>query len=234
MGTPMPDIQTDWYAYWAAIVDAKHRHHTPEWLSFYARELLLYLPASPGRVLELGCGNGDLYGYLKDRFTSYVGVDFSPAMIRRFRAACPDAGLVVADVADLPLAGARFDAVFSNGVCQYLDEAMLGRSLDHVRRVLQPEGVYLIGNVPDSELRWHCYVGALGADRAVRPAQVIRRLARMAASGRPDELGHWYTRARLCRIARAHGFACRTHSSASYEYRFHALLRPLGEADPAA
>jgi SAM-dependent methyltransferase len=227
----MPEAEIDWLRYWAALDDARHRHDTPEWLSFYGRELLLYLPDPPGRVLELGCGNGDLYGTMRHRFAAYLGIDFSRAMIRRFRAAWPEARLVVADVVDLPLAGHRFDTVFSNGVCQYLDAAGLARHLDQVRALVSPGGLVLLGNIPDAELRWHCYAGALGADREVRPVQLALRLAQRALLGQPDEMGHWYSRARLCRIAEAHGFSCRTHSSASYEYRFHAVLRPRPEPD---
>jgi len=209
--------------------DARHRHQSEDWLSFYARELLLYFPDGASRTLELGCGNGDLYPYIAHRCATYLGVDFSPAMLRRFRAAHQGVALACADAADLPLADRALDCVFSNGVCQYLDPPMLRRNLDQVRALLAPSGVYLIGNIPDAELRWHCYAGALGADREVHLSGLLRRLFERAVLRKPDEMGRWYSRAEIGRLARARGYDCRTFSSASYEYRFHAMLRPRAE-----
>jgi len=37
-------------------------------------------------------------------------------------------------------------------------------------------------------------------------------------------MGNWYGRQQIVGVANRQGFTCRTFSSASYEYRFHALF----------
>src|SRR5262249_24115405 len=64
------------------------------WLAraaFFHQEDLRYLKfliSEGARVLELGCGSGDLLAALKPSFG--VGVDFSPGMIAQARQAHPD------------------------------------------------------------------------------------------------------------------------------------------------
>ena len=69
--------------------------------AFFHREDLLYLKFLIGeglRVLELGCGSGDLLAALKPAFG--VGVDFSEGMIEQARKAHPDLTFLVGDVED--------------------------------------------------------------------------------------------------------------------------------------
>ena len=75
-----------------------------KWLergAFFHDEDLLYLkfliPAG-ARVLELGCGTGDLLAALAPSFG--VGVDFSDGMIAQARKAHPDLTFFVGDVED--------------------------------------------------------------------------------------------------------------------------------------
>ena len=56
------------------------------------------------RVLEVGCGFGDLGAFIRERFegVSYRGVDLSPRMVEEGRRAHPGLELSVANVLDLP------------------------------------------------------------------------------------------------------------------------------------
>src|SRR5262249_7345286 len=75
-----------------------------KWLArgaFFHDEDLFYLNfliPEGARVLELGCGTGDLLAALKPSFG--VGVDFSGAMIEEARKAHPDLTFLVGDVED--------------------------------------------------------------------------------------------------------------------------------------
>jgi len=60
------------------------------------------------RVLEIGCGQGDLLAAVRP--SRGVGVDFSPLMLRRARARHPDLSFVAGDAHELPVASA-FDYV---------------------------------------------------------------------------------------------------------------------------
>jgi len=75
-----------------------------QWLAraqFFHAEDLLYLKFvinEGARVLELGCGTGDLLAALKPSYG--VGVDFSTAMIAQARQAHPELTFVVGDIED--------------------------------------------------------------------------------------------------------------------------------------
>src|SRR5262249_31741297 len=75
-----------------------------KWLergAFFHDEDLLYLKfliPEGARVLELGCGAGDLLAALRPSFG--VGVDFSAAMIDAARKAHPDLTFLVGDIED--------------------------------------------------------------------------------------------------------------------------------------
>ena len=62
-----------------------------------------------GRVIEIGCGEGDLLAALQPSFG--VGVDFSGEMVRRATARHPGLHFVQADAHDLSDLGGGFDAI---------------------------------------------------------------------------------------------------------------------------
>jgi trans-aconitate 2-methyltransferase len=84
-------------------------------------ELLARIPAAaPGRVVDLGCGPGNLTGLLKERWPEAVvsGVDSSPEMVARAReVAGIDVG--VGDVRTWEPAGA-VDVLLSNATLQWV------------------------------------------------------------------------------------------------------------------
>jgi len=71
-------------------------------------------------LLDVGCGLGDLWAFLKARRidVEYTGVDLSGKMVRAARRRQDDGRFVQADVfaADSPFAPASFDVVFCSGV----------------------------------------------------------------------------------------------------------------------
>src|SRR4051794_24415310 len=75
------------------------------------------------RVLEVGCGFGDLGAFIRERFegVSYRGVDLSPRMVEEGRRAHPGLELAVANVLDLP-AAETFDVVLAQGIFYLLRE----------------------------------------------------------------------------------------------------------------
>jgi SAM-dependent methyltransferase len=76
------------------------------------------------RVLEVGCGFGDLGAYIHERFegVSYRGIDLSPRMVQEGRRVHPGLDLEVADVLDLP-ASPRADVVVAQGIFYLLRDA---------------------------------------------------------------------------------------------------------------
>ena len=90
----------------------------------------LVRPVAGGRVVDLGCGSGELTAELHRRLGAgqTLGLDSSPAMLGRARPLAGD-GLrfEVGDIADF--GGGGWDVVFSNAALQWLPdhEALFGR-----------------------------------------------------------------------------------------------------------
>jgi SAM-dependent methyltransferase len=214
----------DWRSYWEDLDDPGRRHAEDSDAGRYAQELMMNFPASIRNCLELGCGEGSLYTYFQSRVEHYVGIDFSPAMLKRFDGEHPGLHLICADASQIPLSGMSFDFVFSVGLMQYFDEEQLRRNLRQVRELLVEGGTYLITFIPDSQLRLHYYALALKSE----PPSILgglRTALRVFVMRRSDGIGYWFHRHRVARVVQEEGFSCRTFSSNMYEYRFHALLQ---------
>ena len=90
-----------------------------------ARGLLDLLAAQPGdRVLDLGCGTGQLTAEIAATGAQVLGVDRSPDMIAEARAKFPALQFEVCDARELPFRG-EFTAVFSNAALHWIPQAEL-------------------------------------------------------------------------------------------------------------
>lgn len=97
-------------------------------------------PKAGERILDLGCGTGDIAATLADRGARVVGVDASPAMIDNARTRFPAIDFRLADAAELPFE-AEFDAVYSHAVLHWVlraDDAAIG-----IARTLKPGGRFV-------------------------------------------------------------------------------------------
>jgi len=104
----------------------------------YARE---HLRAKPGhRVLDLGCGTGDMLEFLPD--VRYVGYDISPVYIEHARERFGARGdFRCAPVTeDLAVEAGSFDLVIAHGVLHHLDDPTATGLLRVARRALVAGG----------------------------------------------------------------------------------------------
>jgi len=101
---------------------------------------------------DLGCGIGTLLPTLAARFRRVVGVDFSPAMLARARAACRARHVTLrrADLADLRTLAGTLDVAVSVNAVLTPDLERLDCIFTELFRVLRPGGV-LIGVLPAME-----------------------------------------------------------------------------------
>jgi ubiquinone/menaquinone biosynthesis C-methylase UbiE len=103
--------------------------------------------ASLGRVVDVGCGTGNLLALLADaRTDAYAGADLSPGMLRVAAgklAASPVRGALAAASAQvLPFADGAFDTAVSASTLHDWADPRAG--LAEVRRVLRPGGTLLL------------------------------------------------------------------------------------------
>lgn len=98
------------------------RAHRDELSTLVARRL----PASDTTVLEVGCGTGEIYGYLVDKAPPsmrYVGVDTAPSMLNIARRKFPNGMFLRGDGYQLQFPPASFDLVLCFEVLGHIPEA---------------------------------------------------------------------------------------------------------------
>jgi SAM-dependent methyltransferase len=111
---------------------------------------LIGLAAPGARILDLGCGTGiPIARYLIDHGFRVTGIDSSAAMLALARRHCPEADLILADMAELELDGpfggiVAWDSVF------HVPRARHGRVFAEMARMLTP-GAPLLLSVGGSE-----------------------------------------------------------------------------------
>lgn len=145
----------------------------------WAEELVARLDDG-ARVLELGCGSGSPETRrLAQRF-AVTGVDISPRQVERARAAIPGASFTVADLTELELPPASYDAVVSFYVFNHVPRDLLAPLLGRIRDWLVPGGWLLSAfGVSDLESWTGNWLGAPTFFSSF-PAEVNSRLVREA------------------------------------------------------
>lgn len=92
-------------------------------------------------LLDLGCGNGRLYEWLKPKQISYIGVDQSEGMIQQARANFPEARFEEGDMADLHFTDQSFEVIMSIAAFHHLPGKKLRRqSVAEMHRLLKKDG----------------------------------------------------------------------------------------------
>jgi len=142
---------------------------------------------NPGRVLDWGCGWGQVTVLLRERGLDVESYDYRPDAdavkvipLERY----PDMlATVSAEPVKLPYDDDSFDAVLSLGVLEHVQDP--DASLDELRRILRPGGYLYVVKLPNrtSYLEWIAkrlglyYHGKLEHDRIYTPASARALIA---------------------------------------------------------
>jgi SAM-dependent methyltransferase len=155
-----------WDAFWERPLSATGRALTcrrtaEEALRLLGPALSALRPGQRLRVLDLGCGHGDLtLQLLRDDRVSIVGLDLSAAALAQFGGRINrDAdqrqtnrlARIRASAYELPFADRSFDAIVSFG---YASAASYDGVEHEVARVLKPGGIAIVDFVSPSLYRW--------------------------------------------------------------------------------
>jgi trans-aconitate methyltransferase len=143
-------------------------------VSAYGAELLDWLRAQPGeRILDLGCGTGELAERIAATGATVIGIDSDPAMIEAARTRLPNVELRVADGHDFAV-DEPVDAVFSNAALHWM-----------------PAAVEVLGCVSDALRRGGRFVAEMGATGNVATVmEAVDRACREA--GLPERDWPWF------------------------------------------
>ncbi|HUA17815.1 MAG TPA: methyltransferase domain-containing protein [Bryobacteraceae bacterium] len=107
----------------------------------YGATLLDLLDPRPGqRILDLGCGTGQLTAQIAQSGADVTGLDASPVMLEEARKNYPNLKFVFADAAGFRLPGA-FDAVFSNAALHWVKDA--SGAAQSISQALLPGGRFV-------------------------------------------------------------------------------------------
>jgi SAM-dependent methyltransferase len=110
-----------------------------------------YLPLG-SRVLEGGCGRGQLVHALKYQGYKAIGIDFAPKIVENIKQAVPDLDVRVGDLQNLPIEDNYLDGYISVGVIEHFWEGYYP-ILSEMKRTLKPAGFLFISFPHMSPLR---------------------------------------------------------------------------------
>jgi SAM-dependent methyltransferase len=149
--------------------------------AYYHRLLLQHLPPSCGRVLDVGCGAGELAAKLATRSDRVDALDRSATMVEHAKRVVPaNVTCIVADVLDEPLPESAYDAIVSMTALHHM---ALDAALPRLAAALRPGGVLAVVALPRTDLlrEWPSELAAGIGYRIFAMAFAVRRAAGRAS-----------------------------------------------------
>ena len=107
----MPEIDWD-----SKLYDKQHH-----FVSDYGSDVLQWFAPKPGeKILDVGCGTGQLAAQIVESGATVLGIDASKEMIESAEASYPNINFEVVDATKLPYSES-FDAIFSNATFHWIE-----------------------------------------------------------------------------------------------------------------
>ncbi|TCN22379.1 class I SAM-dependent methyltransferase [Mesobacillus foraminis] len=151
----------------AGLYDTKH-----SFVSAFGEELIGWLnPLAGERILDLGCGTGDLAEKLDKAGVSVMGIDNSSNMVEQAYRKYPHIQFDVQDATNLSFKD-EFDAVFSNAMLHWVKQPQ--KALQSIFQALKPGG------------RFVAEFGGKGNVKLITD-EVIRQLNRLESDYNPHQ-----------------------------------------------
>lgn len=127
---------------YSTIADDFSRTRNAPWLEF--QHFLEYV-VNNVKVLDLGCGNGRLFEFLKEHRVHYTGVDNNEALLKKAKRLHPTAHFEKGDMTSLTMKDDSFDMIFCIAAFHHLPGSELRhQSVQEMHRVLKKDGVVIL------------------------------------------------------------------------------------------
>lgn len=177
-------------------------------ISWVKERFLERIDPKPGeRLLEIGCGRGELLLACAGRGARAVGLDYARDAVRLSQATCGEAAKVLqADATSLPFAERSFDKVFLGDVLEHLTLEQAHAMLREAHRVLRPGGRLVLHTSPNVLFIRLVFPWVMAGLVAVGRLRLVRLLADQYRVIREFHVRE-YSHGRLRRLLRASPFA---------------------------
>lgn len=118
------------------------------------------LEIKPGeKILEAGCGTGNLALKIKERGAEVIGLDNCQEALDIYQKKDPEAKLVLADLREkLPFPDNYFDKIASNNTLYIILKEKQLNTLKELYRVLKPNGKIVLSNLKKGWKSWKIYI----------------------------------------------------------------------------
>lgn len=117
-----------------------------------AKQVRLLDPRPGRRILDAGCGRGEVLLACARAGALVAGIDYSEAAVELTREALgdyPEADVRLGSITELPWPDASFDRIQFSDVIEHLDPEQTVPALAELRRVLRPGGFLLVHTAPN-------------------------------------------------------------------------------------
>ena len=97
------------------------------------------------QVLDLGCGNGRLYEFIREKGAQYCGLDYSDNLVTEARKKYLEAKFLIGNILDFNTEQ-KFDAVISVSVLNHFPRELQSEVIQRIKKLLKPGGKLLLIN----------------------------------------------------------------------------------------
>lgn len=166
------------------------------------------LPDKVERVLDLGCGRGDLMAIFAPRAQTVVGTDLSDVMVRATRENLTDyknVTMLCCPAESMPFADGSFEGIVIADVVEHLVD--VSAALKECRRILKPGGRVVI-TTPNARMEhfWQKWDGALSLG-----PRLVGKVVSKKRPEKPPVFEYFFKPQELAGIAKSCGFNIYQH-----------------------
>jgi len=118
-----------------------YRNHLTRFFhEFGHRVVQLLIKNKNGKIIDLGCGNGEHFRYIKNH--NIVGIDVNEKRLETARKKYPDISLYQESINHLSFKDEQFDSAVAIYVLEHLVDLQM--ALSEVKRILKPGGEFIM------------------------------------------------------------------------------------------